>query len=105
MRKSCRNYFYEAKIWDVFPWLFTVCDFLASLVSILIANSILQRTEVFEGAQFSAFLPLSVFWLLISALRKDYKIGRAQMKGYRGEIESSFQIRSGVRRDYFYINN
>ena len=59
-----------------FPWLFTASDFLASLVSILIANSILQRVGVFEGAEFSAFLPLSVFWLLISALRKDYKIGR-----------------------------
>lgn len=59
-----------------FPWLFTASDFLASLVSILIATSILQRVGVFEGAEFSAFLPLSVFWLLISALRKDYKIGR-----------------------------
>jgi putative colanic acid biosynthesis UDP-glucose lipid carrier transferase len=31
--------------------------------------------------------------------------GLAQVKGYRGEIESSFQIRSRVRLDYFYINN
>ena len=30
--------------------------------------------------------------------------GLAQV-GYRGEIENSFQIRSRVRLDYFYINN
>jgi putative colanic acid biosynthesis UDP-glucose lipid carrier transferase len=31
--------------------------------------------------------------------------GLAQVRGYRGEIENSFQIRSRVRLDYFYINN
>ncbi|SEG25037.1 exopolysaccharide biosynthesis polyprenyl glycosylphosphotransferase [Algoriphagus boritolerans] len=59
-----------------FPWFFTFSDFLASLISLLVANLLLQLTGGFEGAGFSAFLPLSVFWLLISALRKDYKIGR-----------------------------
>ncbi|HSF53095.1 MAG TPA: exopolysaccharide biosynthesis polyprenyl glycosylphosphotransferase [Algoriphagus sp.] len=59
-----------------FPWLFTVSDFLASLVSLLATNFILQLAGVFEGAEFSAFLTLSVVWLLVSVLRKDYKIGR-----------------------------
>ncbi|WP_111669067.1 exopolysaccharide biosynthesis polyprenyl glycosylphosphotransferase [Algoriphagus litoralis] len=59
-----------------FPWLFTVSDFLGSLLALLIANVLLQLAGVFDGAGLSAFLPLSVLWLLISSLRKDYKIGR-----------------------------
>lgn len=59
-----------------FPWLFTASDFLASLFSLLAANILLQKSGVFEGAEFSAFLSLSVIWLLISSLRKDYEIGR-----------------------------
>ena len=31
--------------------------------------------------------------------------GLAQVKGYRGEIEMPYQIRSRVRLDYFYIQN
>jgi putative colanic acid biosynthesis UDP-glucose lipid carrier transferase len=31
--------------------------------------------------------------------------GLAQVKGYRGEIENPYQIRSRVRLDYFYIQN
>ncbi|KEO73637.1 undecaprenyl-phosphate glucose phosphotransferase [Anditalea andensis] len=31
--------------------------------------------------------------------------GLAQVKGYRGEIEQPYQIRSRVRLDYFYIQN
>jgi len=31
--------------------------------------------------------------------------GLAQVKGYRGEIENPFQIRSRVKLDYFYIQN
>lgn len=59
-----------------FPWLFTFADFVASLVCLLIANFFLQLFGLFEGAGFSAFLSLSFIWLLISALRKDYQIGR-----------------------------
>jgi putative colanic acid biosynthesis UDP-glucose lipid carrier transferase len=59
-----------------FPWLFAAGDFMASLISLLIANLILQLVGIFEGAEFSAFLTLSVLWMLVSALRKDYNIGR-----------------------------
>jgi putative colanic acid biosynthesis UDP-glucose lipid carrier transferase len=59
-----------------FPWLFTVSDFLASLLSMAIANAFLQRFQVLGQTEFSAFLPLSLLWILISSLRKDYKIGR-----------------------------
>ena len=65
-----------------FPWLFTASDFLASLVSLLVANFILQSAGVFEGAEFSAFLTLSAVWLMVSALRKDYKIGRTDEYDY-----------------------
>lgn len=61
-----------------FPWLFTVSDFLASLFALLIVNFTLQSVGLFEGAEFLAFLPLSLLWMLIGALRKDYKIGRTE---------------------------
>lgn len=59
-----------------FPWVFTVSDFLACLLSMAIANAFLQRFQVLGQTDFSAFLPLSLLWILISSLRKDYKIGR-----------------------------
>ncbi len=59
-----------------FPWLFTVSDFVVSLFSLLIVNFLLQYVGVFKGAEFWAFLPLSLLWMLIGGLRKDYKIGR-----------------------------
>lgn len=65
------------KRFDVyFPWLFTISDFLASLLSLALANFFLQRIQVLGQMQFSAFLPLALLWILISILRKDYKIGR-----------------------------
>lgn len=59
-----------------FPWLFTASDFLASLLSMAIANAFLQRYHVLGETEFSAYLPLALLWILISSLRKDYKIGR-----------------------------
>jgi putative colanic acid biosynthesis UDP-glucose lipid carrier transferase len=59
-----------------FPWLFTVSDFLASLLSMAIANAFLQRYHVLGETEFSAYMPLALLWILISSLRKDYKIGR-----------------------------
>lgn len=59
-----------------FPWLFTVSDFLASLLSLVVASYFLQRLEVLGEISFSAFLPLGLLWILIAILRKDYKIGR-----------------------------
>lgn len=59
-----------------FPWLFTASDFLASLLSLAVANYILQQMQVLGEISFSAFLPLGLLWILISILRKDYKFGR-----------------------------
>jgi putative colanic acid biosynthesis UDP-glucose lipid carrier transferase len=59
-----------------FPWLFTVSDFLACLLSMAVANAFLQRYHVLGKTEFSAYLPLALLWILISSLRKDYKIGR-----------------------------
>lgn len=59
-----------------FPWLFTVSDFLASLLSLAVANYFLQRLQVLGTTSFSAFLPLGLLWILIAILRKDYKFGR-----------------------------
>ena len=59
-----------------FPWLFVSSDFIASLVSLFLCNFFLTQIGLFNGADLDALLPLSVLWLLIAALRKDYKIGR-----------------------------
>ena len=64
-----------------FPWLFTASDFIASLVSLLLTNFLLQKFGIFAKVELDAFLPLSVLWLLISLLRKDYKIGRTDEYG------------------------
>ncbi len=59
-----------------FPWVFTTSDFLASLVALLVCNVFLRFLGIFQGADLAAFLPLSFLWVLISVIRKDYKIGR-----------------------------
>jgi putative colanic acid biosysnthesis UDP-glucose lipid carrier transferase len=59
-----------------FPWLFTISDFFASLLSLAVANYFLQRFHVLGATEFSAFLPLGLVWILISILRKDYRISR-----------------------------
>jgi len=59
-----------------FPFVFTSSDFLASLISLILCNAILQLLGIFQGESFIAFLPLSALWVLISGLKKDYKIGR-----------------------------
>lgn len=61
-----------------FPWLFTLCDFFAALLSLWIANNTLQSLGFLEGVDFLAYLPLGGAWLLIAVLRKDYKIGRTE---------------------------
>jgi putative colanic acid biosysnthesis UDP-glucose lipid carrier transferase len=59
-----------------FPWLFTISDFFAALFSLWLTSLILKSFGFFEDFGFLAFMPLGGAWLLISALRKDYKIGR-----------------------------
>lgn len=61
---------------NYFPWLFLASDFLASVISLLTCNLLLQGTGIFNEIDFAAFLPLSIVWLLVSTLRKDHKIGR-----------------------------
>jgi putative colanic acid biosynthesis UDP-glucose lipid carrier transferase len=59
-----------------FPWLYAAIDFSASMISLMLSNWTLQKLGIFEGIEFSAFLPLSLLWLLIAVLRKDHRIGR-----------------------------
>jgi putative colanic acid biosynthesis UDP-glucose lipid carrier transferase len=61
-----------------FPWLFTASDFFACLLSLAVANFFLQRFHVLGETEFSAYLPLALLWILISILRKDYKVGRTE---------------------------
>lgn len=70
---------------NYFPWLFSATDFLASVISLLLCNLIFQATGILSEINFAAFLPLSIVWILISALRKDHQIGRT------AEYESTFK--------------
>jgi putative colanic acid biosynthesis UDP-glucose lipid carrier transferase len=65
-----------------FFWVFSIGDFLASLISIHAANLILQLIGGFAAAEFSTLLILSGLWMLISLVRKDYKIQRADTYGF-----------------------
>gem|GEM_PF-4669225 len=40
-----------------FPWLFTISDFLASLLSLALANFFLQRMQVWDKRNFPHFFP------------------------------------------------
>ena len=70
---------------NYFPWLFSASDFLASVISLLTINFLLQGAGFFTEIDFAAFLPLSIVWLLVSTLRKDHKIGRTD------EYETTFK--------------
>lgn len=59
-----------------FPLLFTLSEFLTSLLALLICNVVLQLLGVFQNVGSEAFLPLGFLWSTISVLRKDYKIER-----------------------------
>ncbi|MDF2156266.1 exopolysaccharide biosynthesis polyprenyl glycosylphosphotransferase [Algoriphagus sp. CAU 1675] len=59
-----------------FPWLFTLSDLLAALLSLVACNFILGGLGLLEGAELMAFFPLLVLWFLVAFLRKDYRIGR-----------------------------
>lgn len=59
-----------------FPWLFTASDFLMSLMALSLAYIFMSQARIVEGIDFLAFIPLSLLWGLITALRKDYQIGR-----------------------------
>lgn len=68
-----------------FPWVFTAYDFLTSVISLFVCYLFLERTVILTVVDFAAYLPLSTVWILISGLRKDFKIGRTQ------EYEDTFK--------------
>ncbi|NVJ87199.1 MAG: exopolysaccharide biosynthesis polyprenyl glycosylphosphotransferase [Algoriphagus sp.] len=59
-----------------FPWLFMASDFIASWIALLLCNLLLQEFGIFSGVSLEALFPLSVLWVLIASLRKDFRIGR-----------------------------
>lgn len=61
-----------------FPWLFSVSDFIASLISLQLANLIFQITGIIEESQSVIFFILSGWWLVVAVARKDYQIGRTE---------------------------
>ncbi|GMQ29984.1 exopolysaccharide biosynthesis polyprenyl glycosylphosphotransferase [Algoriphagus confluentis] len=61
-----------------FPWLFTLTDFLVVLFTLWLADFLLEKLGILNEIAFFAYLPLAGAWLLISVLRKDYKIGRTE---------------------------
>lgn len=61
-----------------FPWLFTLVDFFVALFTLWIADFLLEKLGLLHQIDFLAYLPLAGAWMLISVLRKDYKIGRTE---------------------------
>jgi putative colanic acid biosynthesis UDP-glucose lipid carrier transferase len=59
-----------------FPWVFTFSDFFASLIALISCLLALNYFGFLQSATISSLFPLSFLWILISSLRKDYKIGR-----------------------------
>lgn len=59
-----------------FIWLFTICDFLAVTASLGLAKLILGAFGIFQDSTLYEFLPLGLLWVLVTVLRKDYRIGR-----------------------------
>lgn len=59
-----------------FPWLFLGSDFIASLVSLIFCYLWLRSFDLIQETQIQSLISLSCLWILISALRKDFKIGR-----------------------------
>lgn len=73
-----------------FPWVFTGSDFFASLVTLIISLLILNYFGFLQSASTKSLLPLSLLWILISGLRKDYRIGRTD------EFEHTLKRLSGT---------
>ncbi len=66
----------KRKFETYFPWLFTIADFLASLFSLFLTMVLFTLVEPVDNVEFLAFIPLAGVWILISVLRKDYRIDR-----------------------------
>jgi len=73
-----------------FPWVFTGSDFFASLIALIISLSVLNYFGFLQTANTNSLLPLSLLWILISGLRKDYRIGRTD------EFEHTLKRLSGT---------
>jgi putative colanic acid biosynthesis UDP-glucose lipid carrier transferase len=68
MRRRFDTYFF---------WVFSIGDFLASLISLQAAQLILQLSGGFAPVEFSTILGLSGLWILLSVVRQDFKIHRS----------------------------
>jgi len=73
-----------------FPWVFTGSDFFASLIVLFICLLVLNYFGFLPTANTNSLLPLSLLWILISGLRKDYRIGRTD------EFEHTLKRLSGT---------
>ena len=81
LQNSCRIYFMRRRFDTYFFWVFSIGDFLASLISIQAAHLILQLSGVVETAQVSTLFSLSGIWVLISVIRQDCRIRRSGKYG------------------------
>lgn len=66
----------KKKFETYFPWLFTAADFLVSLVSLFLTQLLFSAVNAIDSLEFYAFFPLAGIWILVSVLRKDYRIER-----------------------------
>ena len=68
-----------------FPWIFIPIDFLVCLISLSICNFALHHGGLLVNVDYAALIPLTFLWLMVSTLRKDYKLIR------KGELELSWK--------------
>ena len=68
-----------------FPWVFIPIDFLVCLISLSICNFVLHHGRLLTNVDYAALIPLTFLWLMVSTLRKDYKLIR------KAELERSWK--------------
>src|SRR5690606_11361321 len=64
------------RFYKYFPWLFTFGDFIVIVISLVVSKIIVSH--FIDVAPSNSFLYLTILaaWLLVTATRKDYKLGR-----------------------------
>ena len=66
----------KKRFYRFFPWLFVIGDTLALLAALLVSLTILFYLSDFPILSDSLYATYIMVWLVVSLLRKDYKIGR-----------------------------
>lgn len=64
------------RFYKYFPWLFIFGDLLVIIFSLFVSETLVGRFIDFGQSNSFFYLAVLVIWLLVTATRKDYKLGR-----------------------------